>query len=338
MAVRDREPAHHLPPHPQAPDLRLLWVDDEPAVPESSRLSLEANGVDLTIALDGASGIAAAARQRYNVIILDLRLGEAWGLDALQDLRSAGVMAPVMILTAYPEFDSALQAGGLGVAAYHCKPLIGKDLLDAVRRTAESGPARQPAADLPHQGEIVTRVLSDLDQSSDYKLLVSRLAHALLDPTLTLFEFLALSTCLRMVREGVPLPLSPAASQLIASAAQLGWEDVDDLVRRVVTTIEGAGDRWRFLRLDPVATDLGAKAATLQHALQRLMGLTFRTLIRAIVLRRATVELAANGDDIRQVAYRIGYDRDTSFNRDFQRHLRMSPNEFRAFLTPIGQP
>ena len=340
MAIPVQAPTAHLPLDAGAANLRLLWIDDEPAVPESCRLNLEANGVDLAIALDAATGVAMASQQRYDVIILDLRLGESWGLDALQDLRSAGVTAPVMILTAYGETDSALQAGQLGAVAYHHKPLVGRELLQAVRDASKtaSAPAPRPSSELPRPGGIVTRFLDDIEHSGADESPADRLAQALADPTLTLFEFLALSTCFRTVRNDVSLSLSAAARQLIASAAQLRWEDVDDKVRQLANVIEGAGDRWRFLRIDTVAADLDTDAASLRQALHEPMRLTFRLLIRAIVIRRAIAEFAVSGDHIQQVAYRLGYDRDTSFNRDFKLHLGMSPRAFRALLTSTGQP
>lgn len=340
MAGPVHAPTAHLPLDADAPNLRLLWIDDEPTVPESCRLNLEANGVDLTTALDAATGVAMASQQRCDVIILDLRLGEAWGLDALQDLRSAGATAPVVILTAYGETDSALQAGRLGVVAYHHKPLVGKKLLQVIRDAAmpEPAPAPRPSSESPRPGEIATRCLNDIGHSSDHELLTSRLAWALADPTLTLFEFLALSTCFRIARQGVSLPVSPAARQLIASAAHLRWEDVDDKVRQVATIIEGVGHRWRSLRIDRVAADLDTDAASLRQALHEPMRLTFRSLVRAVVIRRSIAELAVSGDHIRQVAYRLGWEHHSSFDRDFIQHLAISPSEFRVLLTATGRP
>lgn len=335
MAVPFQAPTTHLPVDTGAPNLRVLWIDDEASVPESSRLNLEANGVDLTTAPDAATGVAKATQTRCDVIILDLRLGEAWGLDALRDLRSAGVTASVMILTAYGESDSALQAGRLGAVAYHHKPLVGRKLLEAIRdaATPEPAPAPSPPSEPPRPGEVVMRFLSDSEHAQS---LTSRLAQALAEPTLSFFEFLALSTCLRMACKGELPSMSAAAKQVIASAAQLRWEDVDDKVRQATAIVEGAGNRWRFLRIDRVAADLDT--ASLRLALQRPLGLTFRTLIQAIVVRRAIAGLAVNGDHVRQVAYGLGYDRVTSFNRDFKQHLGMSPSEYRVLLTASRQP
>ena len=47
--------------------------------------------------------------------------------------------------------------------------------------------------------------------------------------------------------------------------------------------------------------------------------------------------MAVSGDHIRQVAYRLGHDRDTSFNRDFKQHIGISPSEFRVLLTASDQ-
>lgn len=339
MAVPFQAPTTHLPVDTGAPNLRVLWIDDEASVPESSRLNLEANGVDLAIALDGATGVAMASRHRYDVVILDLRLGRAWGLDALRDLRSAGATASVMILTAYGESDSALQAGRLGAVAYHHKPLVGTKLLQAVRDAAMPTLASAPgsSSELPPPAEIVRGFFSDIEHMPKDDQLRRQLAQALAEPTLTFFEFLALSTSCRMARQGVSVSMSAAAKQVIASAARLRWEDVDDNVRQVVTVIECARHRWRSLRIDRVAADMNTDAASLRQALHEPMRLTFRSLVRAIVIRRAIVELAASGDHIRQVVYRLGYEHHTSFDRDFHRFLAMSPSEFRVLVTATSQ-
>ena len=324
-------------PDARARNLCLLWIDDEPTVPESCRLNLEANGVQLTTALDAATGVSTASQQRYDVIILDLRFGESWGLDVLRDLRSAGVTAAVMILTAYGETDSALHAGLLGAVAYYHKPLVGTKLLQAVRDAATTVRAAAPRPDSEslRSVEVVMRFLRDSGDTRTDRLLDLQLARALADPALTLFEFLGLSTCLRIASNGA---LSPAANELLASVAHLRWADVDDNVRRTATIIEGAAQRWRSLSVDRVAADLNTSAASLRRALHEPMRLTFRLLIRAIVIRRAIAELADSPDHIRQVAYRLGYDRETSFNRDFKHQIGMSPTEFRVLLTATRQP
>lgn len=128
--------------------------------------------------------------------------------------------------------------------------------------------------------------------------------------------------------------MSATARQVVASTAQLRWDDVDDVVRKVTTIIEDAGCRWRFLRIDRVVADLSSDATTPRHALHESMRLTLRSLIRAIVIRLAIAKIAASADHIRQVEFRPGYEHNTSFHRDFSRCLGMSPSEFRVLPTP----
>jgi CheY-like chemotaxis protein len=345
MAIPVQAPTTHLPLDADAPNLRLLWIDDEPTVPESCRLSLEANGVDLTTALDAATGVAMASQQRYDVIILDLRLGEAWGLDALRDLRSAGVTASVMILTAYGESDSALQAGRLGAVAYHHKPLVGRKLLQAILDAAkpEPAPAPRPSLELPRPGGIVMRILSDSEHSGGTEALTSRLAQALADPTLTFFEFLALLKYFSQVRvvsrdsgrHGENRTV--ASRRALTSLACLCWEDVDTRVAQAVWATEAAGSQWRSLRADRVATAIGTDASTLWRILQRSLGLSFGGLMRTVVMRRAVADLAANEDHVRQIAFHLGYEHHSSFDRDFRRCLGISPSGFRTLLKQAGR-
>jgi DNA-binding NarL/FixJ family response regulator len=239
--------------------LRVLWLDDERIVPESSRCSLEANGFHLSVAVDATSGVAQATQVSFDVIILDLRLGRAWGLDVLGELRAAGVAAPVIVLTAYGESDSAFQAGRLGVAAYHLKPLVGSALIQAIRQAAATIPGRT-AADVPPSPrgvEVVMGFLLDNSHTSNRSETASRLAMALADPTVTIFEFLALSTCFRANQEG--LILHPAARRATASLAQLSRDDLDARLLQAITIIDDAGVSWRSLRAEKVAATVGTE-------------------------------------------------------------------------------
>lgn len=124
--------------------IRVLIVDDESLVRSGLRMILEATGdiVVVAEAKDGADGIAAVARHRPDVVLMDVRMPGMDGLTAAAELRSSsdGVPAKVIMLTTF-DLDEyvheALRAGAVGFLLKDTPP---KDLADAVR-TVHAGNA-----------------------------------------------------------------------------------------------------------------------------------------------------------------------------------------------------
>ncbi len=78
----------------------VLVVDDEPVLAEMVSMALRYEGWNITTAGDGSSAIAAARRQRPDVVVLDVMLPDMSGLDVLHKLRSENPGLPVLLLTA----------------------------------------------------------------------------------------------------------------------------------------------------------------------------------------------------------------------------------------------
>ena len=69
---------------------RVLVVDDDRAVRESLRRSLEFNGYDVSLASDGAEALAGIAGVGPDVVIMDVMMPRLDGLEATRALRAAG--------------------------------------------------------------------------------------------------------------------------------------------------------------------------------------------------------------------------------------------------------
>jgi len=122
---------------PQPAELRVLFIEDDDRVLYSVGRWLESNGFRVEPAPDGELGLVLARGRQYDVILLDLPLPKRSGIDVLRQLRLEGVWTPVVILTGRGAFDSALEAGRLGVSAYFPKPPVLDDLTAALRTAAE---------------------------------------------------------------------------------------------------------------------------------------------------------------------------------------------------------
>lgn len=125
----------------RAPALRALIVDDEAPARAELRYALER--VDPATSADEAETASAAfellARQRYDVVFLDIRMPSMSGLDALPLIRRQQD-TDVVFVTAYEEH--ALRAFDLAATDYLLKPVSEARL---ARTMARLGPARRPA-------------------------------------------------------------------------------------------------------------------------------------------------------------------------------------------------
>lgn len=112
---------------------RILIVDDDPFFLRVMSRILEREH----FAVETAPGIEAAGdilgTRAFDVIISDLRLPDGDGVDLVESLRRSGNLTPVVILTAYGEVDSYLEAMNAGATEYLNKPIRSEDLLRVVR-------------------------------------------------------------------------------------------------------------------------------------------------------------------------------------------------------------
>lgn len=121
-----------------------LVIDDEPAICWGFQNLLPAANVSVLTAGSAAAGLALAAQHTIDLILLDVRLPDASGLDLIEPLRQHAPRAAIIVMTAYGEVDVAVAAVNQGVADYLHKPFRLNDAIDTCQRAL----ARQQAIDL----------------------------------------------------------------------------------------------------------------------------------------------------------------------------------------------
>ena len=125
--------------------MRVLVVDDEPALRESLRRGLVAGGWAVDTAGDGEAGLAMAADEEYDVVVLDIMMPRRNGYEVVREMRRREIWTPVLVLTAKDgEYDEA-DAFDLGADDYLVKPFSFVVLEARLRALVRRGAPERPA-------------------------------------------------------------------------------------------------------------------------------------------------------------------------------------------------
>jgi DNA-binding NtrC family response regulator len=117
---------------------RLLIVDDEEIALDNLRHVMEKEGYAVATAPSGAAALALLDRQRFDVVLTDLRMEGVDGMDVLKKSRAAQPDAEVVFITGFATAESAVQALKHGAFYYIAKPFR----LDEVRKVVAEALAK----------------------------------------------------------------------------------------------------------------------------------------------------------------------------------------------------
>ena len=102
---------------------RVLIADDELALARAFARWLGAVGYEVDIAEDGEDAAGKSTGTRYDVIVSDISMPAMTGVDLLRAVRQRDLDVPVVLMTASPALDTALEAVELGALRYLVKPI-----------------------------------------------------------------------------------------------------------------------------------------------------------------------------------------------------------------------
>jgi two-component system copper resistance phosphate regulon response regulator CusR len=119
--------------------MRLLLVEDELVAVRLLAKGLRDHAYAVDVVADGASALAAAGINDYDVIVLDLGLPDVDGLEVCQSLREQGVHVPVLMLTARDAVQMRIAGLDSGADDYLTKPFDLDELLARLRALLRRG-------------------------------------------------------------------------------------------------------------------------------------------------------------------------------------------------------
>ncbi|MGE5290162.1 MAG: response regulator [Micromonosporaceae bacterium] len=124
---------------------RVLVVDDEPSILRALKINLTARDYEVSTAADGASGLAAVARDHPDVLILDLGLPDMDGTDVIRGVRGWS-STPIIVLSVWGQESQKVAALDAGADDYVTKPFGMDELLARLRAAVRRA---SPAPDEP---------------------------------------------------------------------------------------------------------------------------------------------------------------------------------------------
>jgi two-component system, OmpR family, response regulator MprA len=111
----------------------VLVVDDDKAVRESLRRSLEFNGYAVSLAADGVEALAGIGGIVPDVVVMDVMMPRLDGIETTKSLRKAGNDVPILVLTARDAVGDRVEGLDAGADDYLTKPFALQELLARLR-------------------------------------------------------------------------------------------------------------------------------------------------------------------------------------------------------------
>jgi two-component system OmpR family response regulator len=124
--------------------MRVLIVEDEVKMATLIRRGLRREGMAADVAIKGEDALWMAEATEYDAIVLDVMLPGIDGFEVCRRLRSAGVWAPVLMLTARDSVRDRVAGLDTGADDYLTKPFSYAELLARLRALSRRGPVERP--------------------------------------------------------------------------------------------------------------------------------------------------------------------------------------------------
>jgi two-component system alkaline phosphatase synthesis response regulator PhoP len=148
----------------------ILLVEDEAALRMTLSDRLHSEGFAVDCAMDGAEGLKKATHLPFDLIILDVMLPRKSGLDVCRDIRQAGLITPILMLTARGQTIDKVLGLKIGADDYVTKPFEMMELMARVEALLRRAPSRPPGHEVVHHFGSIRVDLRGTEVSRDGKI------------------------------------------------------------------------------------------------------------------------------------------------------------------------
>jgi DNA-binding NtrC family response regulator len=117
--------------------IRVLLVDDEPVFVDTMSKVLKARGYGVGATAGGVAALEELRFNRYDVVVLDLRMPGMDGIETLERIRKQDPLLPVILLSGHADMSKAVEAMQHGAVDYMLKPAPVDKLCERIRSAIE---------------------------------------------------------------------------------------------------------------------------------------------------------------------------------------------------------
>lgn len=296
--------------------LAVLCVDDHRIWLAALRRQFEHAGWTVTGETTAASARRQGLTRRFDFLVVDLRLPDQSGLALLQDLQAAGVTTPAVIVTGYPDDESAFIARQMEVTYLEKANIDLVHLTEAARAASEQAEIGGTSA--------VTRSLRNVSEALRGMLPAPipahdrHLASLLVTQQVSFADFMSIAEAMRLMADQSSNVTPSRRAELISTLA---------------ARLEGRRRVARAYGLDAVISQERTLSVSVDATkLANALGWPPRLTAQSLLMRRAVLDVANTSEQVAQIAYRLGFDHHTVFTRQFRAFFGHAPTEFRKLL------
>lgn len=112
----------------------ILVIDDNRLIRQTFKTHLSSEGFEVSLAADGGEGVAQFEEVQPDLVILDIHLPVMGGIDVLKRIREINDKAYVIMITAFDDMKTTVEAMKLGAFEYICKPIDYDELLLSIHK------------------------------------------------------------------------------------------------------------------------------------------------------------------------------------------------------------
>ena len=142
----------------------ILIIDDEASLRRTMARILQRAGYEVTTAANGEEGLALVSEHSFDLVYLDIRMPDMSGLDLLKTIHAKLPELPVILFTAQPDLNSAVEAVRSGATDYLLKPLKPQMVIDRTNAILEKHQMERRKREIQRQIESLQTELNALEK------------------------------------------------------------------------------------------------------------------------------------------------------------------------------
>ena len=348
-------------------DVRILIVDDEPEIVEGLTLLLTSQSPDYRVvgcARDGLEGFDKAIELHPDIIVTDIRMPQASGLDMIRDIEAYEPRTEYILISGYADFEYARRAMAYGVQYFLTKPIDEEELFADIEKIRGKWAAQENYAEMADL--FPEELLQQLEEAmllrdpKGIRAAVSGAFEVLRDHREKLSTENIRMLCLNLVLYGTrkyphaSLRINSYLGRNVLSSRSVSrMISLDELENWTFNMLKGAGEILegddpggkrdligeakaymqenyaKYISLNDIAERFYVNPFYFSQLFKKKTGTTYQKYLTELRMKRAEVLLRDTDLKVYEICEQVGYTDTNYFSKLFERSTGRKPSAFR---------